>query len=252
MIYQIELTNVCNSACPWCPHRTMKRPQGYMSRETFEAILQDARKGGIVGDQLGLHHFGEPLLHPDLPYFLDRLSAEGIAWRLSTNGRLLSQPAIRRLLLSSAKGQLVISMENGAAVEDVQTLLREKQETGSDLAIVVQGLDVLGRQYRLEGDFVAYTQRCHTWTQDGDGFLSESCPFVIEDWICALWDGTYVSCCADVEGESVLGAAGRGRVRNHRWRACATCDVVPAFFEPPRGTVTQEMLRRLRQRGGIR
>ncbi|MGE5507945.1 MAG: radical SAM protein [Chitinophagales bacterium] len=243
MLYQIELTNVCNSACPWCPHREMQRPQGFMSRAVFEALLQTVPREGIAGGQLGLHHFGEPLLHPDLPYFLRRLAEEGIGWRLSSNGRLLARPDIRRTLLESRGGELYLSMENGARVADVQALLTEKQATGSPLAVVLQTLSAFDADYEryfgLTGDFQTYTQMEHTWARAGDGWKSEDCPFLVNDWVVVLWDGTYVSCCADYEGRSALGRVGAGRARNRRWQACATCDVARAFFEPPRGLEPQ-------------
>lgn len=243
MLYQIELTNVCNSACVWCPHREMQRPQGFMTRAVFEALLQEARRDGVAGGQLGLHHFGEPLLHPDLPYFLQRLAAAGLSWRLSSNGRLLAHPAIRRLLLQSHGGELYLSMENGARVADVQALLAEKRASGSTLPVVLQTLSSFDADYEhdcgLTGDFQTYTQVEHSWAREGDGWLSERCPFLVNDWVVALWDGTYVSCCTDYEGRSVLGRVGLGRDRNHAWSACASCDVARAFSEPPRGLEPQ-------------
>lgn len=228
MIYQVELTNFCNSACPWCVHREMNRPKGYMTRATFETMLQDLPKEGVPSHQLGLHHFGEGLLHPDLPYFLNRLDAAGVHWRMSTNGRLLRLPSVRQMLLPHQNGQLVISMENGAETQDVQALLSEKKLTGSRLQVIVQTL--FDRSYELDGDYLPSAQRYISWAKRGDGRKKAQCPFITQDWAVVLWDGRYVSCCSDYDGESVLGRVGAGRERNRPWRACATCDVVELFY----------------------
>jgi len=43
----IELTNICNSRCCFCPYKYMKRPKGLMSDEVFEKIVRDyAEIGG--------------------------------------------------------------------------------------------------------------------------------------------------------------------------------------------------------------
>lgn len=63
-----ELTNKCNYACARCPHRTLKRPQGYMDYELFLKIYNESH--GKVRE-LNLSFFGEPMLHPR---FLDILA----------------------------------------------------------------------------------------------------------------------------------------------------------------------------------
>lgn len=63
----LELTNICNAKCIFCPYRFQQRPHGYMSDEIFFKAVDDfVRQGGgnvfftpIVGDALIDEHFLE-------------------------------------------------------------------------------------------------------------------------------------------------------------------------------------------------
>lgn len=69
LILQIEITNVCNSACVFCAYPKMKRKKGVMSMDLFEQIVQEyAEMGGgpvtltpVVGDALLDPHLLERL-----------------------------------------------------------------------------------------------------------------------------------------------------------------------------------------------
>ncbi len=90
-IYQIELTNYCNSKCAWCDHSKMKRDQGFMDWQIFERTVEVLKYAPPPNNTVGLHHFGESLLHPDINLYLQYLENRNINWRLSTNGRLLQK-----------------------------------------------------------------------------------------------------------------------------------------------------------------
>jgi MoaA/NifB/PqqE/SkfB family radical SAM enzyme len=69
-IYQIELTNHCNAQCEWCGNTGMSRKRGFMALEVFIGTLDYLQVEPPPGNTVGLHHFGESLLHPDLDSFL--------------------------------------------------------------------------------------------------------------------------------------------------------------------------------------
>ncbi|MGB9803552.1 MAG: hypothetical protein ACPLUI_07040 [Desulfofundulus sp.] len=202
----------------------MKRPRGFMDWETFvhtvSYLKQEPPPGGVVG----LHHFGESLLHPQLPAFLEYLKQNNINWRLSTNGRLLKRADIRTMLLTYP-GLLVISMENGADPEDVNTLILEKKAQGAPLQILVQTFGDADLRRLVSGDYEIFRVKRHSWAKSGQGDYLKCC-FLNQDWVCVLWDGTIVSCCMDMEGEARLGHVTGKRNRNYPWRACRTCEVV--------------------------
>ena len=82
----LEITNVCNLKCAFCPGT--KREKIFMSREEFEILTQKLRP---YTDYLYFHLMGEPLLHPELPYFLDFAGKLGFKVIITTNGQLLKK-----------------------------------------------------------------------------------------------------------------------------------------------------------------
>jgi len=67
----IEITNVCNLACDFCPQTSRKVE--FMSFDTFAKILEQI-KAHI--DSIYFHVKGEPLLHPEISRFLDLCHAK--------------------------------------------------------------------------------------------------------------------------------------------------------------------------------
>ena len=61
----VEITNVCNMACAFCPGTA--REKGFMTPETFALLAGKLRRHT---DYLYLHVMGEPLLHPQLAEIL--------------------------------------------------------------------------------------------------------------------------------------------------------------------------------------
>jgi len=102
-VYQIEVSNLCNLECSYCPHVSQQRPKGLMNRSTFEEAIQLVLRCGQ--DQVWLHNFGEPLLHPDLAEFIAHASAEGVQCSFYTNGLLLT-PEIADSLANAGLRQI--------------------------------------------------------------------------------------------------------------------------------------------------
>ncbi|MCK5450973.1 MAG: radical SAM protein [Candidatus Omnitrophica bacterium] len=99
----IEITNVCNLNCGFCP-KTSRKPE-FMELKLFKKIL-DEIKG--YSEYLYFHVMGEPLLHPDIGVFLDLCAEKKFKVNITTNGtliketknKLLSKPAIRAINFS--------------------------------------------------------------------------------------------------------------------------------------------------------
>ena len=101
--FYIEITNVCNLNCDFCP-KTRRKPE-FMTIETFREIL-----GQIKGytDYLYFHVKGEPLLHPQIDQLLDICHENGFQVNITTNGarilevkdKLIMKPALRQLNFS--------------------------------------------------------------------------------------------------------------------------------------------------------
>lgn len=80
----VEITNICNLSCDFCPGHS--RPRRHMSPQTFAIIAE--KLGGRV-ENLFLHIMGEPLLHPELKQILKTADSMDVKLKITTNGTLL-------------------------------------------------------------------------------------------------------------------------------------------------------------------
>ncbi len=101
--FYIEITNVCNLACSFCP-QTKRQPE-FMKIETFSNILDQIKPHT---DYIYFHVKGEPLLHPEIDKFLDLSHEKGFMVNITSNGTLISKtkdklmdkPALRQINFS--------------------------------------------------------------------------------------------------------------------------------------------------------
>lgn len=99
----IEITNVCNLSCKFCPKTN--RPSSFMTLEIFDKILTQIKP---YGEYIYFHIKGEPLLHPEIDKFLDLSFEKGFKVNITTNGtlinkvkdKLISKPALRQVNFS--------------------------------------------------------------------------------------------------------------------------------------------------------
>lgn len=99
----IEITNKCNLSCEFCP-KTVRKTE-FMGRELFEEILIKLQGHS---EFLYFHVMGEPLLHPEIGWFLDVCARYNYRVNITTNGTLiskteeaiLSKPALRQVNFS--------------------------------------------------------------------------------------------------------------------------------------------------------
>jgi len=99
----IEITNICNLKCSFCPDSG--RDPEFMNETLFTRIL-DEIKGS--SDYIYFHVKGEPLMHPQLERFLEISGEKKFRVSLATNGtliaktggKLLDKPALRQISFS--------------------------------------------------------------------------------------------------------------------------------------------------------
>ena len=93
----IELTNICDFNCLFCPKPFMTRPRGYMDTNLARRAISEIGRHGMA-EKVTFHVMGEPTLHPDFFDILDHAAAEGVPVGLTTNGGGLGGPVGQRLL----------------------------------------------------------------------------------------------------------------------------------------------------------
>ena len=231
----VEITNVCNLACSFCPGTA--RPRRFMTAEDFRVIA-----GRLQGrtDYLYLHVMGEPLLHPELTEILSAADEKGFRVCLTTNGTLLPRAA-ETLLASPALHKVSVSLHSF-----------EGNDRRDDLAAYLDGVLDFCRRAAAQGILCAL----RLWNEGGanrrngeiEAHLSRRCGVDVPglpadpngnrkladrlyletaerfDWpdptaperhtqfchalrrqVAVLCDGTVVPCCLDGEGRIPLG-----------------------------------------------
>ncbi len=209
----VEITNVCNLRCEFCP--PVLRPRGFLSRERFGIIL-----GKLSGRTkiLYFHIKGEPLLHPGLGSFLDMAREAGFAVHLTTNGILLSE-RLDALLARPALERVNISLHSLAGLPE--------QERKDAVGGIFASIDILAREpsikvlslrqwdssiadknlVRLGPKLNFHPAERFVWPElpgtvdfGGTGFC-----YALRDQAGILLDGSVVPCCLDAEGRITLG-----------------------------------------------
>lgn len=93
----IELTNVCNFNCNFCPNDKMTRAKTHMDKELAKRLIDEIADRGI-SNKIAFLLMGEPLLYPDIFHILDYAVSKNILVTFSTNGALLTNENIDKLL----------------------------------------------------------------------------------------------------------------------------------------------------------
>lgn len=226
----LEITNVCNLSCRFCP-KTRRKPQS-ITAEQFDA-LTDKRRGEV--QYLYLHLMGEPLLHTQLPQFVAMAREKGFLPIVTTNGTLLhdahalalAKPYKMQISLHSHEGNGKYNHE-----EYVGTVARFATESAAQGTIVVLRLWNRGGydecnsliEQQLAAHFAQpWTERHDGWklaeniyleydgmfrwpdsTIDEYGSDQAFC-YALRNQIGVLVDGTVVPCCLDHNGDMALG-----------------------------------------------
>lgn len=226
----LEITNVCNLNCVFCPKTT--REKHSMTLDEFDTLT--TRLAGEVRF-LYFHLMGEPFLHPLLPEFILMARRKGFTPVITTNGTLLTQ---RGDLLDALPHKLQISLHshegNGKDnpeqyIDEVMAFAKEAAQRG---CVVVLRLWNEGGLNRMNDSILDMIAECQPrpWTQRHDGWkLAENlyvesddmfewpdlqhdvykeeevfC-YALRNQIGVLADGTVVPCCLDHNGDMPLG-----------------------------------------------
>ncbi|MCI7284837.1 MAG: SPASM domain-containing protein [Prevotella sp.] len=226
----LEITNVCNLNCVFCP-KTM-RPKHTMTMEQFDTLT--TRLMGEV-KFLYFHLMGEPFLHPLLPQFVLMAREKGFVPVITTNGTLMTQ---RADMLEALPHKLQISLHshegNGKAnlgqyIDEVMAFAKEAARRG---CVVVLRLWNEGG-HNLMNETILRLMAEHQprpWVERHDGWkLTDNLflendnmfewpdlqhnPHAVEEVFCyalrnqigVLVDGTVVPCCLDHDGDMGLG-----------------------------------------------
>ena len=226
----VEITNICNMRCSFC-HGHSREPRR-MTREEFRQVLEK-----LEGHtrKVYYHLMGEPLLHPQLPEFIELAHSRGFQSVLTTNGTLLKKRAAELLQARPHKISVSLhSFEEGSEekhrqyLEDVASFAAEAAQSGIIMVLRLwnrggdegRNDETLTMLYRLlPGEWSETNRgmkiRHKLFLEWGDRFqwpdreAEDGGPAVycygLKDHFGILCDGTVVPCCLDSDGVINLG-----------------------------------------------
>ena len=238
----IEITNVCNLSCNFCPKtsRTLK----FMDKESFKHIIKNIKP---YTDHVYFHLMGEPFLNKELEHFLEISKENQLKVNITTNGTLIHE--VKDILIN-AQGlrQVNISLHSFEAndeqidfneyINNIINFVKEATEkTNIICSLRLWNLDtrytasnnmnvdifkLLQQEFEINCDLKECLKEKNSFKLKNNVYISMGEKFKwpslkveelggrafcygLRDQIGILVDGTVVPCCLDSEGSIPLG-----------------------------------------------
>lgn len=209
---QVELVGYCNLKCSYCPQPTMKRPKGFMSKDTFNKVMTLVEMAPEK-HPIAFHNFGEPLMHPQIMEYLTIAKDHVPFVRMSTNAVMLTDHRIYQLK-ETGIDELVISLHQPVPDHIIQ-LAQD----------VLPKVTVYGRT----------EEENHDWGKTHDGVsYGQKCVFRDFNTYVVLWDGSINTCCIEAEKQLQLTVDDLIDGAEYEFKdipLCKTCTVAPQTWE---------------------
>lgn len=94
---QIELSNICNHTCAFCPMSKMTRKRKQLSSELLDKVLKEAHELGTR--EVGLFSGAEPFASPNLEHYIKHCKDIGYSYvYISTNGSIPTKERLKNAL----------------------------------------------------------------------------------------------------------------------------------------------------------
>lgn len=230
----IEITNICNLNCSFCPITHRKKEQ--MTIEQFESIINKIHNHTNL---VCLHVKGEPLLHNNLDSILKILEKYNLKTNITTNGTLIKE---KKEILKKSKSirQINISIHSITqnkisnkkylkdifeSVEELQDKiisyrlwnLKSIKENDVNINIIKELEDyykidnlknnlIKKDSYKIKENLFINQDVEFTWPNiNNNPIIEKGRCLALKEQIAILVDGTVVPCCLDNEGDIPLG-----------------------------------------------
>jgi MoaA/NifB/PqqE/SkfB family radical SAM enzyme len=214
-----EVTNHCNLRCAMCPvNRGMKRKRGFMDFSLFKKIIDETP----TLEFLLAFQWGEPLLHKDFFRMIRYAHDRGIRTMISSNGTLLNDE-MNQKLIECGLTNITFSIDG---VGETHTRIRgyPYEKLKEQILRFKEARDRAGAFPKIEANMTVSKEN----EDDVEAFYAEWEPVLDrvqaitvftpdkrrtkcrELWrgvLVVLWDGRVSVCCADYEGEAIVGDA---------------------------------------------
>ena len=241
----VEITNICNLKCNFCPSSSLNRTLKFMDEQAFTHVIEKIKPHT---DHIYFHLMGEPFLNKNLETFLDISAEHGLKVNITTNGtlikkvkeKLMSKPALRQVNISLHSFEANdISKDLNTDVSDIADFINEANENSEMICAIRlwnMNTDELKASNELNDDILSMLeeklslsirlseelQHKHNiklkdrvylnmaekfeWPDMDRDIIDENVfCYGLRDQIGILVDGTVVPCCLDSEGNIPLG-----------------------------------------------
>ena len=111
----IEITNICNLNCSFCPKNS--RPKKFMTIKEFDTVTDEIAP---LTNTVCLHLMGEPLLHPNIKEIFEICNRKNLNVYLTTNGTLINKNL--DLLKSGCAKRISVSLHSFEANNNSNSL----------------------------------------------------------------------------------------------------------------------------------
>ncbi|MEO0540863.1 MAG: radical SAM/SPASM domain-containing protein [Cyanobacteria bacterium P01_A01_bin.105] len=107
----LEVTNVCNFKCEFCPDAIMARKRGHMALPLLTKALDEIAEHNLA-NVVAFHLMGEPLIYPPIFEAIDLALKRDINLHLTTNGSTFAlRPEQIERLVASGIPKVTISLQ---------------------------------------------------------------------------------------------------------------------------------------------
>ena len=230
----IEITNICNLKCKFCPETIRKKES--ITIEKFEQIISKIHKHTNL---VCLHVKGEPLLHNQLEEILKILEKNNLKTNITTNGILIKDKidtiekskAVRQINFSihsineNEKIQEKYLQDIFKSVEKLENVIisyrlwnlkniKESKVNNNIIEEIEKYYNIQNlKQKLMEKDFVQLRKNIFinqdiefTWPdKNKETIIEKGRCLALKEQIAILVDGTVVPCCLDNNGDIPLG-----------------------------------------------
>lgn len=220
-IHEIELSSVCNLACSYCPHPTLKREKAHMPWAVFQRTMDHVTHLCWAGTQgeVSLTGIGEAILYPHFHEALRTVReviGDGRKLVLATNGVGMTEDIAH--MLSHYRVAVYVSLHRPEVAAPALRMLEQAGcSVGHNTAFVDSSLD---------------------WAGQVDWHVSAPkgfpCGYLSKGWGVVRQNGNIDACCMDAHDLYPVSTVwdDLGSLRTHATNLCAGCNfVVPGELQ---------------------
>ncbi len=105
----IELTNICNFDCTFCPKFKMERPYGFMEASLAKKAIDEIAEKRLA-EKITFHVMGEPFMHKEFFDILHHAKKRGLPVGITNNGTYLNEEIAEKVVEAGVE-QVNISLQ---------------------------------------------------------------------------------------------------------------------------------------------